>query len=275
MSFTYHATTFLKVNRNGDTLRAECTLLSNDIEAVAWIEANVQTLKISRAGWANYRSPANQAGIFDLPELIGADAYITGGPALKKALGRPGLEIPYELIGECFRGVLQAETFFFLERGFQSARQYDDFCEQHSIGDCRYYSHLDQTEKQWTEWVETTERSYNLFNRSKTVTIVQQETNRIVTAVFMDSFHHLGIGLEMDQNGAVLSAQSNFISAPDPICYKNREHLAKFIGMNLGQMSKKEIAALAGGAEGCSHLVDLLYEIKKTLPFCLKNLGCL
>jgi len=265
MSFTYHTTTFLKVNRIGDTLLAECTLLSNDNEAVAWIDASVQTLKICRAGWANYRSPANEAGIFNLPELIGTEAYITGGPALKKVLGTPGLEIPYELIGECFRGVLQAETFFFMERGFQSAKQYDDFCEQNSLGACRFYSHLDLTEKQWMEWVDTTERSYNLFNRSKTVTIEQQQANRTITASFMDSFHHLGIHLEIDQNGSVLSAHGNFINAPDPICYKNHEHLDKLIGMNPGQMSKKEIAVLAGGAEGCNHLVDLIYEIKKSL----------
>lgn len=265
MSFTFHATTFVKVNRIGDTLLAECTLLSNDTEAVAWIDANVQTLKVSRAGWAIYRSPSTRTGIFDLPELIGAEAYITGGPTLKRVLGAPGLEVPYELIGDCFRGVLQAETFFFLERGFISAKQYDDFCEQNSIGFCRFYSHLEQTEKQWTEWVDTTERSYNLFNRSKTVTIEQQQSNRTITASFMDSFHHLGIQLEIDDSGMVLSAHGNFINAPDPICYKNHEHLEKFTGMNLGRMSKKEIAALAGGVEGCNHLVDLLYEIKKSL----------
>ncbi len=265
MSFIYHATTFLKVNRIGDTLLADCTLLSNDTEAVAWIEADVQTLKISRAGWANYRSSSKETGIIDLPELIGIEAYITGGLALKKVLGGSGQEIPYELISECFRGVLQAETFFFMERGFQSAKQYDDFCEQNSIGACRFYSHLDLTEKQWTEWVDTTERSFNLFNRSKTVTIEQQQVNRTVTASFMDSFHHLGIQLEINQNGLVLSAHGNFINAPDPICYKNQEHLGKFIGMNLGQMSKKEIAVLAGGAEGCNHMVDLIYEIKKSL----------
>lgn len=265
MSFIYHASTFLKVNRIENRVMAECTLLSNNTEAVAWVDASVKTLKISRAGWASYRSPSNTAGIYDLPELNGVEAYITGGPVLKKVLGAPGLEVPYELISECFRGVLQAETFFFLERGFQSGKEFDDFCEQHSIGACRYYSHLDQTEKQWTEWVDTTERRYNLFNRSKTVTIQEQQLNRLITAVFMDSFHHLGIQMEIDQNGLVQRVQGNFFNAPDPICYKNKEHLEKLAGLNLGKMNKKEIAALAGGAEGCNHLVDLIYEIKKAL----------
>lgn len=265
MSFIYHASTFLKVNRIENTLLAECTLLSNEAEAVAWIDVSVKTLKIMRAGWANYRSQSYAAGIFDLPDLIGVEAYITGGPVLKKVFGAPGLEIPYELISECFRGVLQAETFFFLERGFQSARQYDDFCEQNSIGACRYYSHLDQTEKHWTEWVDTIERSYNLFNRSKTVTIQEKQTLREINASFMDSFHHLGVQMEIDQGGHVKQANGNFVTAPDPICYRNNEHIEKLIGKNLAQMSKKEIAVLAGGAEGCNHLVDLIYEIKKHL----------
>jgi hypothetical protein len=265
MSFTYHATIFNRVNRCGNTLLSECTLLSNGVEAVAWVDADVQTLQISRAGWANYRSPAGETGIFELPALIGTEAYITGGPALKKVLGEAGLEIPYELISDCFRGIVQAETYFFMERGFQSAKHYDDFCEQHSIGACRFYSHLDQREKQWTEWVGITERSYNLFNRCKTVIIQQQQLNRTITSSFMDSFHHLGVGMEIDQNGMVLSAHGNFINAPDPICYKNNEHLDAFVGKQLGQMSKKEIAALAGGAEGCNHLVDLIYEVKKVL----------
>jgi len=265
MSLLFHATNFVKVNRHGDTVTAECTLLSNAVEAVAWVDASVQTLQISRAGWANYRSSAGETGVFDLPALIGVEAYITGGPALRKVLGGPGLELPYDLISECFRGVLQAETYFFLERGFVSAKQYDDFCEQHSIGACRFYSHLEETELQWTEWLGSTERDYNLFNRCKTVSITQQAVNRLVSASFMDSFHHLGVSLEIDPQGVVLSAQGNFINAPDPICFQNDAHLFKLPGLNLREMNKKEIAALTGGPEGCNHLVDLLYEIKKAL----------
>lgn len=266
MSFIYHASTFLKVNRVENTVLAECTLLSSEMEAVAWIDANVQTLKIKRAGWANYRSQSYAVGTHDLPELIGVEAYITGGPTLKKVLGVPGLEIPYDLVSECFRGILQAETFFFLERGFQSASHYDDYFDQNSIGSCRYYSHLDQIEKRWTEWVDTSERSYNLFNRNKTVTIQEEQKLRKINASFMDSFHHLGVQMEIDEDGAVGLANGNFVTAPDPICYRNNENLERLVGKNLSQMSKKEIAALAGGAEGCNHLVDLIYEISKLIP---------
>lgn len=265
MSLLFHAINFVKVNRNGGTVTAECTLLNNDVEAVAWLDASVKTLQISRAGWANYGAPNYDLGIFDLPELIGIEAYLTGGPALRRALGGPDQELPYELISECFRAVLQSETFFFLERVFQSADQYDDFCEKHSVGACRYYTHIDQVEKHWTDWLDTTEREYNLFNRSKTVIIKQLDSNRIVNAVFHDSFHHIGVQLELDQQGTVLDAQANFHHAPDPICFLNHEHLPKMVGSILGKMGKKDIAARVGGSEGCSHLVDLLYEVKKSL----------
>lgn len=265
MSFLYHANTFSKVNRQGDKLQAACTLLNNNTEAVAWIDTDVKTLSITRAGWALYRSPDSPSGIYDLPELIGIEAYITGKIALNEKLGGPEQELPRELIAECFRSVLQAETFFFLERGFQSAKQYDDFCEENSIGACRYYSHLDQTEKQWTEWLENTERSYNLFNRSKTVNIQQNQSNLIITASFIDSFHHISIIMELNKDGIIQNASGDFISAPDKICYKNTEHLSKFTGNKLSAMNKKEIAALAGGAEGCNHLVDLIYEVVKAI----------
>lgn len=265
MSFLYHSNIFIKVNRIDDGLQAECTLLNNDTEAVAWVYTDINQLKIKRAGWALYRSSENKPGIYELPELIGVEAYITGGPALKKFLGAPAQELPRELIAECFRGILQAETFFFMERGYQSGREYDDFCEANSSGACRYYSHLDQTEKQWTEWVETTERSYNLFNRSKTVTVQQQQSDFILTASFIDSFHHLGISMKLNGKGIVQKASVDYISAPDKICYANTEHLPKFIGTKLAGMTKKEIAVLTGGAEGCTHLVDLIYEIKKAL----------
>jgi len=265
MSFLYHANTFVKVNRIANNLQAECTLLSNDIEAVAWINADVPTLHIQRADWALYRSLDSNPGVFQLSELIGVKAYITGGPALKQRLGAPGQELPRELIAECFRGILQAETFFFMERGFQSARQYDERCEQYSLGSCRYYSHLDQTEKHWTEWVETTERSHNLFNRSKTVTIQQEQSDFIITSTFLDSFHHLSIAMELNEEGVVQKANGDYLSAPDKICHANTEHLPRFIGQKLAAMTKKEIAALAGGAEGCNHLVDLIYEAAQAM----------
>jgi hypothetical protein len=221
MSLLFHATNFVKVNRHGDTVTAECTLLSNAVEAVAWVDASVQTLQISRAGWANYRSSAGETGVFDLPALIGVEAYITGGPALRKVLGGPGLELPYDLISECFRGVLQAETYFFLERGFVSAKQYDDFCEQHSIGACRFYSHLEETELQWTEWLGSTERDYNLFNRCKTVSITQQAVNASSALPSWIAFTIWASRWRLTHRGGALCARQ-FYQRPGPDLFSER-----------------------------------------------------
>ena len=44
-----------KIDRTNNELQAECTILSNDTETVAWVYADVKHLKIMRAGWAKYR----------------------------------------------------------------------------------------------------------------------------------------------------------------------------------------------------------------------------
>lgn len=38
--------------------------------------------------------------------------------------------------------------------------------------------------------------------------------------------------------------------APDKLCFENTRHLSKLTGARLSEMSKKEIAGLAGGYEG-------------------------
>lgn len=270
MTFIYHANTALKVNRNNDVVQAECSLLNNNTEASAWVYADVKTLQIQRAGWALYRSIESNTGVFELPELIGVEAYLNSGPVLKSVLGAPGQELPRKLVAECFRGMLQAESFFFVDRGYETADQYNEFWNQSYTGSCRCFSHLDQIDKQWPEWLNT-ERSYSLFNRSKTISIQRQQLDFIITASLIDTYHNLHLEMRLDENGLVQIASGDFIAAPDKICYENTDHLPQFIGQNLPAMSKKDIAALVGGAEGCTHLLDMIYDAARAMAMCLSD----
>ncbi|MGE5370465.1 MAG: DUF2889 domain-containing protein [Solirubrobacterales bacterium] len=262
----YHSTMFCRVNRSeDDVLNAECTWLANDHEMTAWLVTGVRDLRIRKAGWAAYRSPGKAVGVFELPELVGCEAYLFSGPDLKRVFGRPGLEAQRELVSECIRGIVQAETFFFTERGFASALDYDAFWDKMYVNGCTYYSHLDQIEKPWMEFAGNPERQLNLFNRVKTATVRPGEMMTEVSAVFMDSFHELGVRIELDRNGAIAGITGDYVSAPDKICWRNLDHLPRFAGVRLMDLGKKEIAGIAGGAHGCHHLVDLIHEAARAV----------
>ncbi|HWQ74970.1 MAG TPA: DUF2889 domain-containing protein [Syntrophomonas sp.] len=260
MTFVYHATTAARVNRYGDVIQAECSLLDNRNETFAWIAADVFSLKVLQAGWALYRSDNRKTGIFDLPDLIGVEAYLNSGPALKNVLGGPGQEMERELISECFRSILQAETFFYRERGFDSAQKYITYWDHIYAGLCRYYNRSTENDTEWPAWLANAQRGYNLFNRNKSITIQALQDQLIVTCSFIDSFHHLHLEIRLDPGGKIAGVRGNFLDAPGDICYENTEHLHKLVGCHLPSLGKKEIAAMVAGPDGCTHLLEMISD---------------
>lgn len=264
MSSVYHSTLTLKVNRvsHGELL-AECSFLSTDREAYTWMRTDVAKLQIQDAGWAVYRSPQETAALQHLPQLVGIEAYLDSGPQLKNALGTGTPELIRELLSECIRGLIQSETFFYAERGFVDPAQYDTFWDKLYVNSCHYYSHLDQIDRPWMEYAGgDIQRQGNLFNRSQGVSIYEETPSGFrIDGVFIDSFHELNVRLMVDNSGVANQATADYRRAPDKICWNNSRHLEKMVGRCLPQLNKKDIAVLAGGPEGCNHLVDLLNSI--------------
>lgn len=264
-SFHFHSS--VKVDRISEQeLKAECVVLSTNRESRGWLITDVQGLKISQAGWADYRKAGGGAQSGDIPELVGVEAFLNAGPHLKRALPGRKQEPIRDLISECIRGLVQAETFFFNERGYLSAAHYDSYWEGMYLNGCYYYSHLDRVEKPWLEYVGLTERTGNLFNRVHSVVIHREPGGCYsLNASFIDSFHELGVRLGLDAGGVVLLSEASYNRAPDKICRDNTRHLKKLPGLVLADLSKKELAALAGGSEGCNHLVDILYDASRAM----------
>lgn len=260
MTPIFHSTTTLRVERQDNQIRAETTLLSSLQEAVGWLWADLFTLEITSAGWALYRSPLADSGYYPLPELHGLEAFLQSGPAIKEALQNHD-PLAYRLLAESIRGVVQAETFFYQERGYISAAAYDQMWDSMYANACRYYSHLDQVEKPWMEYAGTEMRTHHLFHRSQSVTITRDEKRTHILAVFMDSFHELQVQISVDARGRIQQVGGDFLRAPDSICSGNRSHLEKLLGTRPDTLTKKDLAMLAGGAEGCHHLVDLLHYV--------------
>lgn len=264
---SYHFNSSVKVDRISDQeLKAECVILSTQRESRGWLVTDVQGLKIIQAGWANYRVSEGGAQSGVIPELIGVEAFLDAGPYLKRAFPS-GEQAPIrELISECIRGLVQAETFFFKERGYASAAQYDDYWEDMYLNGCYYYSNLDKVEKHWLDYVGYTERSGNLFNRLHSVAIHQEGDGCFsLNASFIDSFHELSVRLGLNNNGIVILSEASYNRAPDKICWDNTRHLENLLGLRLSDLGKKDLASLAGGAKGCNHLVDILYDSSRAM----------
>lgn len=269
MTAVYHSVLNLKVNRLlTEDLMTECSLLSSDQEAHAWMLTGAKDLRIRRASWAVYRSPSGVVPAAELPDLIGLVAYLESGPRLKQILGHQAPNLAGRLFAECIRGLIQAETFFYQERGFGSPTEYDAHWDAVYYNACLYYSHLGQIEQSWMEYASDDRRRGNLFNRTHSIAIDQNaELGHELTAVFIDSFHELSLHLNLDPQGRVSSVEARFLRAPDKICGNSARHLEKFRGKKLAQLSKKEIAGWAGGAAGCNHLVDLINECSQVVRY--------
>lgn len=264
MPVIYNSIMNVQVVRSAtDEVRAETSLLATDSEAVGWLTADLPGLYIKECTYGIYRLADAQTGIFMVPELGGVEAYFDAGAMLKQAVGDAARGVAREVISECVRGVIQAETFFFTERGYANEKAYDAYWDEMYVNSCRYYSNLDKRDQTFIEVVGYSERSHNLFNRSKQVTLAEVDQGYSITACFMDSFHELALQLKLNNAGLVTEASGNFLRAPGHICGENNQHLNKLKGICLSTMGKREVADLAGGSEGCSHLVELIYEAAK------------
>jgi hypothetical protein len=260
----YHYNKCLNVSRIGkEVLKAECIEISSEQERSAWIVTDIQSLKIRAAGWADYRSPDGMETRQNIPELTGMEVSINSGPRLKKNSKYIEPQI-YELISECIRGIIMSEVYFYRERGFSVADDYLGYWNQMNANTCRRFSRRPDEidDKRWMNYVRNTNRSHNLFTRVHNVTFHEiDDDNHLALATFIDSFHELGIRMVLSSDGIVKKAHGVYRRTPFKVCKENRSYIDKLIGACLFGKAKKDLAALTGGSEGCTHMVDLLNDV--------------
>lgn len=252
---------------NGDELLAESILINTDFEAVGQLVTDLKSFRIKKARWDVYRSPdSSMNGGKELPELIGVEAYFSAGGFLRRATGDEAGGLPRELLAECVKGIIQAETFIFIDRGYQSAKAYDDYWDEIYLNACRYYSNLERVVRRWSDHVGYYHRERNLFNRFLNCRVYRRDNGYLAASgSFSDSFHELGVHFDLNDEGTVVESAGNFLRAPDQVCFESREHVLKLIGKKIACMEKKEIGELVGGPHGCNHLVDIVHGISKAV----------
>lgn len=257
------------VRRNGEELlMGKTDYFDTKREIAAWMMVNVQTFNIQEAVLAKYRAPGEiERKVRSIPGLQGVKAYFGSGPRLREGLKEVGNPLAASLFAEIVRGIIQAETFLLKERGFASVGEYGKYWDNFYAGSCRYYSNLDRVSQSWSDYVGSTEREGNLFVRFKSQHLYKFKPHTyLITGNLSDSFHEMSVCLEVNERDRrVLAAEGELMRIPDKVCKESTAYLQKLVNLELAGLSKKEIAGLLGKAQGCVHLIDVVYDAAETL----------
>ncbi len=265
MEYIYQNSAFCSVtNLDGGDLIAETTLVGTKIEATGWLVIDRSTFIIKDAGWEVTRSPGesfNGSGI--LHGLKGVTAYFNCGGDLRREAADIAGGLVRDMLAECVKGIIQAETFLYYDRGYPTPESYGLYWEKFYRDSCLYYSNLHRITRRWSKYVGGYYIGKKLFARAKNCFILRVPGGYSAAGMFNDSFHQMGIQVSLNDEGMVLESHGSFLRAPDPVCFENAPLLTKLKGSFFPGLDKKQIIKEIGGPCGCDHLVDLVYTVAK------------
>ncbi len=257
------------VRRQGEqSLWAETVYHDTIHDLVAGMQVNIRSFVIEQAQWEQHRPVVPDAEeLRAVPELSGIEAYFSSGAQVSRALAPYGETLMGQLFAETVKGVIQAESFIFKERGYQTAEDYSRAWRDFYTGSCRYYSNLDRVRQEWYQHVGTTTRAGILFSRFIAQTLYRVSSERLLLqGTFNDSFHELAVSIELDAaNRRVEEISGRLLRCPDQVCREATFFLPELKGTKLEDLSKKEIAGCLGRNQGCVHLIDLTFDLAYTL----------
>ncbi|MEW5763117.1 MAG: DUF2889 domain-containing protein [Bacillota bacterium] len=256
----FHVQQLAGVYRTGATVTARVTRCATDGEAGVELWVEPHTFRVVRARWEAYRGERVQAPPAEVGALVGLTAYFGCARSFTEALGG----FPPAVTGlflDAVAALIQAETYLVAERGYPSLEAYAAHWQEAYRGTCRYYSHLEDVRRGWSEHAATRRAGENLFNRFKTLALDETEAGFLLRASLSDSFHEMAFLLRLDTaGGEVREATGAVIRAPDRVCREAAGYLTGLTGVRLRGAPRRELAAALGGGEGCVHLVDLAAE---------------
>ena len=153
-------------------LLAETVYQDSQQKMVARLNVDVRTFRILEA---TFKRPGSKGKVnTNLPQLNGLEAYLGVGRKLRESLTDLNDPLATYIFAETVRGVIQAETFLYKERGFSSADEYGRHWEKIYLNACRYYSNLELVTRRWEEYADQENKGGYLFLRSKTFLLYQE-----------------------------------------------------------------------------------------------------
>jgi|GEM_PF-233149 len=244
-------------------LLAETIYQDSKQKMVARLVVDIRTFRISKATLERF-GPEGKDNT-NLPRLNGLEAYLGAGRKLREALKEVSDPMAAYLFAETVRGVIQAETFLYKERGFSSVAEYGRHWEKIYLNACRYYSNLERVTRRWEEYADQESRGGYLFLRSKTYLLYQESADTyLVLGSLNDTFHEMNVWLR--SAGARLTCDGEVLSVPDDVCREATIFLQSLNGVNLfAALPKKSLVEILGSGQGCTHLQDLVSDSLETL----------
>lgn len=248
-----------------ESLLGRTTYLSTDLECAASLRVNVKSFGIEKARWEVYRGPDGPLSE-NIDRLAGVEAYLGSGSVLRQAITESYGTRALSIISETVRGIIQAETFVYRERGYDDAKSYDDYWEKMYIDTCRYYSNLERISQRWEDHISSQKRFNCLFNRFKSISVAEGDDCIFADASLSDSFHEVGLSITINRaTGAATAVDCRLLRGPDPVCFESGSYAQNLLGQKVAAMSKKEIAGTMGGGQGCVHMIDVCSDLASVL----------
>jgi hypothetical protein len=265
----------LQVERIGESLISSCHYLDSFEEKKVVLKAGINDYCIQEAELIKLGCPRSYTeSTLYLNELKGVPAYAGSGSKLREVLEPIVSDQDRELINQCIIGAFQAETFIYQERGFVSAQQYSQAGDEFLQGTCSYYSNLDRVKYSWADYIGDPQRKKYLFNRFKSQHLIAAEDKYWLCGSLNDTFHQVNTFLQLAKaDGRVKVARGELLKAPDQVCRESSDYVQDLIGINILQMSKKELAYQLGAQKGCVHLIDIIFDSAETLRMYVRNSG--
>lgn len=267
--------TAISVRREGKEIISETLWLDSMREYVGVIRVKIDSLEISDAWIDVLKKPSERTEAMpafapqtrircDFPS--GTRAFIDG----RKAAGifrflPEGWMMKY-LMEQCINGVIQAETYFYRERGFKDKEEYNQYWDRLEENGCRMYSHPAAEDLRWMDYVPQIQRQQYLFHRLKSAEIFRNGGSIVCKGTLTDSYHEIAMKLVCAGNcGTIQQAEIMYYRAPGKACFDNRKLAQYLLGKNLYVMNSMEAVGIVGRSEGCYHLVELLKDILMTI----------
>lgn len=271
MKIIKHAARSCTVNLEGNELLCKSALVSTECEAYVHLKVNLNNI-IEKMQWELYRAPFDyvvKSG--EIRELAGESVFTYSSHLAENYLDPLSKQIILELISEGVRGVMQTSRFPGKKAQIPPSleelnkRPLADFltgtCAFHSLPN-RFELSQPFREKNYTY------PGISLFHRQKSYSLyAQMDRNLYAAASFADTDHEIVANFTIAPDRIIKDVNGTFLRFPLPICETTKELLKNLQGKNMGEMSKKEIAKFVGGPHGCTHLVELCYDLALELAY--------
>lgn len=263
MSIIGQRNIFCTIDKGGDQVFAKAIILSKEFEASAWLAVGVSDYLIREADWEISKAPGNiPLGKGIASDAIGAAANTGIGRSLIHLTEANGGVLIKSLIFECVKGLMQAETYLFRERGYPNEAAYEAYWMDKESNGCRFYTHPSQDKGGWFEHVGPYERTGNLFNRCKSYQLSIHGNDLTLQGTFHDSFHEMAGEIRFHKDTGIISECSlSMFRAPGRSCLETTAHGDSFVGKDIYSLARKQVVEMVGGPLGCYHLTDLMADM--------------